>query len=86
MLKPLRDSVLLEADKATERTASGLYIKEDWATLPSYGNVISVGPEVKDIKAGDRVLFNRYAAIQLEEQKRLVTERDIQAIDVAEDV
>jgi chaperonin GroES len=59
----LRDLVLIKADEAKKQTASGLLIHEEWQTLPPTGEVLAVGPLVTTVKAGDRVLFERYAAI-----------------------
>lgn len=80
MIKPLRNCVLIEAEEAPKQTASGLYMSESWKTLPPYGVVKAIGPDVKDVKVKDRVLFNRYAAMQLEEQDRLITEGDVLAV------
>jgi co-chaperonin GroES (HSP10) len=43
-MKPTKDIILVEADKAAEKTASGFYIKEDWKSLPPTGTVLAVGP------------------------------------------
>ena len=79
-MQPLRNCILVLADKAEERTKSGLYINEGWKTLPPFGTVQKIGPEVKDIKIGDRVLYNRYAATILEGDERLITDKDVMAI------
>jgi chaperonin GroES len=87
-MKPKRDVVLILADKAEEKTASGLYIKEDWKTLPPTGTVEAVGPDVKDTKVGDRVVFERYGSVILKHDRRLCQEKHILATveDVEEDV
>lgn len=79
-MNPLRDCILVEVDKVEEQTKSGLYVKENWAKLPPHGVVKAIGPDVKEVKVGDRILFNRYAALQLEGNERLITEKDVQAI------
>lgn len=79
-MKPLRDCILIEADKKEYTTKSGLYLKENWNTLPPYGEVLAIGPDVATVKVGDRVLFNRYAAMQLEGENRIITEKDVLAI------
>lgn len=61
-MHPLTDRVLIEVDPATERSESGLYIHEDWKTLPPFGTVIAIGPDVTTIEKGDRVVFERYAS------------------------
>lgn len=78
-MKPTGDKVLVEVDPPKEKTASGLYIQEEWKTLPPFGTVKAIGPDVQEVKVGDRILFNRYAAVQLDGNDRLITEKDILA-------
>ena len=79
-MRVLGDRVLIEADKPREKTDSGLLIAEDWKSLPPLGTVLEVGKEVKEVKKGDRVLFERYAAVILEGQQRMCKERHIHAV------
>jgi chaperonin GroES len=79
-LKPTRDIVLVRADKVQEKTKSGFYIKEEWKSVPPFGTVEAVGPEVKTVKPGDRILFERYSSIRMEGDLRLIKENGIQAI------
>lgn len=76
-IAPLRDLVLVKADKPRSESESGLLISEDWKTLPLLGNVISVGPEVNFVKPGDRVVFERYASVVLENDERLCKQAHI---------
>lgn len=78
-MKPLRDIVLIQADKPKEKTASGLYIKEEWKTLPPTGTVVAIGHDVGQVSVGDRVVFERYGAIILENDQRLCKESHILA-------
>lgn len=78
-IDPTRDLVLIKADKPKEQTSSGLFIQEEWKSLPPTGEVVAVGPEVQDFKVGDRVLFARYATVILEDDLRLCPERHIHA-------
>lgn len=64
-MKMLKDLVLIEADPAQTKTKSGFYIQEEWKSLPPFGTVKSVGPEVTEVKEGDRVMFERYGAISV---------------------
>lgn len=79
-MKPLNDLVLIKADKQEERTASGLYIKEDWKTLPPKGTVEAVGDKVTQVKAGDRVVFERYGAVTYDKDLKLCKENQIMAV------
>jgi chaperonin GroES len=78
-MKPTRDIVLIKADQAKEKTASGIFIVEEWKTLPQTGEVLAVGTDVKAVKVGDRVLFERYASVILENDERLCKESHILA-------
>lgn len=70
-MQPTRDIVLIKADKPAAKTESGLYLTEEWKTLPPTGTVLAVGPEVKDIEVGTRVIFERYASVIMENDERL---------------
>lgn len=88
MKNVLRDLVLIQADEAKKQTDSGLLIVETWETLPPLGTVLSVGPLVKDVKVGDRVLFERYGAIMplgKDNPERVCQESHIMAIITDED-
>lgn len=71
---PKRDLVLIQADEAKGQTKSGLFIAEEWKTLPHTGTVLAVGPLVREVNVGDRVMFERYASIILEDGQRLCKE------------
>ncbi len=76
-MKPVRDLILIEADKPQEKTKSGLYIAEDWKALPPSGTVLAVGSEVTSVKEGDRVVFERYGSVTYKDQQRLVKESQV---------
>lgn len=80
----LGDRVLIDADKAPEKIGS-LLVVEDWKSVPPWGTVLEVGPDVTEVKPGDRVLFERYASIMLEGQERICLERHIYAVEVPDE-
>ena len=69
MIKPLSDRVLIEPKAAETKTAAGIYIPETHKEKPQEGKVIAVGPGTKDepmqVKAGDEVIFGKYAGIEV---------------------
>lgn len=73
-LKPLNDRVLVKRLESEEKTAGGLYIPDTAKEKPSKGQVVAVGPgKVAEngkavpmtVKAGDQVLFNKYAGTEI---------------------
>ena len=76
-MKPLRDLILIKADKEQTETGSGILIVKDWVTLPLTGKVISVGTLVESVKPGDRVMFERYGSVILEDNERICKESHI---------
>lgn len=79
-MKPVRDLVLIQADSAKTQTESGILVQEEWKTLPLIGEILEVGPQVTQVKKGDRVTFNRYSSIILEKDQRLCKESQISGI------
>lgn len=79
-MQPVRDLVLIQADSAKTQTESGILLQEDWKTLPLIGEILEVGPQVTQVKKGDKVTFNRYSSIILEKDQRLCKESQISGI------
>jgi len=91
-LKPLNDRVLVKRLESEEKTAGGLYIPDTAKEKPSRGKVVAAGPgKIGDdgkraalaVKAGDLVLFNKYAGTEISidgEEHLVMREDDILAI------
>jgi chaperonin GroES len=86
-LKPLNDRVLVKRLESEEKTAGGLFIPDTAKEKPSKGEVVAVGPGktaedgkliAMTVKAGDQVLFNKYAGteIKLDGVEHLVMRED----------
>lgn len=60
-IQPLADFVVAQAEAAEQKTKSGLYIPEKAAEKPKIAKVLAVGPAVKEVKAGDRVIYGGYS-------------------------
>ena len=69
-IQPLSDRVLIEPTAAEEVTASGIIIPDSAKEKPLRGTVLAVGTGTKDeemlLKAGDVVLFGKYAGSEIE--------------------
>ena len=65
-IKPLKERVLVERKPQEEKTAGGIYIPDTAKEKMQEGTIVAVGPEVKDLKAGDKVLFENYSGTEIE--------------------
>ena len=69
-IQPLADRVLVKPAAAETQTASGIIIPDSAKEKPLRGEVLAVGEGTKDeamvLKAGDQVLYGKYAGTELE--------------------
>ena len=81
-LQPLADYVVAQAEEATTKTASGLYLPDNAAEKPKIAKVVAVGKEVKQVKSGDRIVYKSYSTTEVKvgsDEYILVKEEDILA-------
>ncbi|MBR1683392.1 MAG: co-chaperone GroES [Bacteroidaceae bacterium] len=71
-IQPLADRVLIEPAAAEEKTIGGIIIPDTAKEKPLQGKVVAVGKGTKDeemvLKAGDTVLYGKYAGTELEHE------------------
>ncbi len=86
-IKPLADRVLVLPAAAEEKTVSGIIIPDTAKEKPLKGSVVAVGCGTKDeemiVKAGDTVLYGKYAGTEIEwegEKYLIMRQSDILAI------
>ncbi len=82
MLKPLKDRVVAFKEQPKEKTASGLLLPSDSKEKPAYAVVESVGPDVKGIKKGDKIVYKEYSStnVKINDTEYLILdEKDILA-------
>ncbi|MDO5663832.1 MAG: co-chaperone GroES [Bacteroidia bacterium] len=86
-IKPLADRVLVRPAVAEEKTVGGIIIPDTAKEKPLKGEVISAGNGTKDeemiVKAGDNVLYGKYAGTEIEldgEKYLIMRQSDILAI------
>lgn len=91
-IKPLHDRVLVRRIEEVTKTNGGIIIPDTAKEKPSEGVVEAVGagrvaPDGRivpiSVKAGDRVLFGKYAGTEIKvdgESRLIVREEDILAI------
>jgi len=63
--KPLKDLVFVSYTEELEKTAGGLYIPDSAKEKPQSGKVEAVGDDVKSLKIGDKILFDRYSGSKI---------------------
>ncbi|MBI3803313.1 MAG: co-chaperone GroES [Nitrospirae bacterium] len=81
--KPLKERVFVSYSGELEKTSGGLYIPDAAKEKPQRGKIEAVGSEVKGVKVGDTILFDKYSGskITLENQEFLILkEEDILGI------
>ncbi len=59
--RPLKERVLASYTDEIEKTAGGIYVPDTAREKPQKGKVEAVGSEVKEVKEGDQVLFDKYS-------------------------
>jgi chaperonin GroES len=90
--RPLHDRVLLKRIEEKEEIKGGIIIPDTAKEKPMEGEVISVGPgkmmedgkrSPMDVKAGDRVLFGKFAGAEIKiDDKEYVIMREEEILAV----
>jgi chaperonin GroES len=81
-IKPLADRVVAVREEALVRTASGLYLPDNAKEKPVIATVIAVGPDVKSLKVGNRIVYKEYSTTELkvnDSEYLIVKEEDVLA-------
>ena len=60
-IQPLADYVVAQQEEAEAKTASGLYIPGSAQEKPKVAKVLAVGKDVKNVRAGDRIIYGGYS-------------------------
>jgi chaperonin GroES len=91
-IRPLNDRVLVTRVAEEQKTAGGIIIPDTAKEKPQEGKVVAVGPGKTNergervplvVKAGDRVLFGKYAGTEIKidgEEQIFMREDDILAV------
>ena len=86
-IRPLQDRVIVKRIEEQEKTKGGIIIPDTAKEKPMEGKVIAVGKgkvledgkiHPLDVKAGDRVLFGKYAGteVKIDEEEHLIMRED----------
>jgi len=88
-IRPLQDRLIVKRiEEREERSSGGIIIPDTAKEKPQEGKVVAVGPGRRedgkvlalDIKAGDRVLFGKYAGSEIKidgEEHLILREEDV---------
>ena len=82
-LKPMADNILLKQTEAEETTSSGIILATTNKEKPAVYEVLSVGPEVKDVAVGDKVVVGKFTGSEFKldgEDYKFVKMEDVLAI------
>lgn len=86
-LRPLQDRILVKRVEQESMTKGGIIIPDSAKEKPAEGEVVSVGNGkmgedgkriTPDIKAGDRILFGKYAGteVKIDGEEHLIMRED----------
>jgi chaperonin GroES len=90
--RPLHDRVVVRRIDAEEKSAGGIIIPDTAREKPQEGEVVAVGPGVRDesgkivaldVQVGDRVLFGKWSGTEVKldgEELLIMKESDIMGV------
>jgi len=64
-IKPLADRVVAVREEVLAKTASGLYLPDNAKEKPVIATVVAVGPDVKSLKIGNKIVYKEYSTTEL---------------------
>ena len=64
-IQPLKANVVAQLEEAESKTDSGLYLPQNAQEKPKTAKVVAVGKEVKEVKVGDRILYESYSQTEV---------------------
>ena len=81
-INPLGDRVVAQLEAAEAKTASGIILPENAKEKSKVAKVVAVGPAVKGIKVGDRIMYKEFSTTEVKMGKDefiVVEEKDVLA-------
>ena len=64
-LKPMADNILLKSAEAEATTSSGIILATTTKEKPAIYEVMSAGPDVKEVKVGDKVVVGKFTGSEI---------------------
>lgn len=81
-IKPLADRLVAVKEEAKNKTAAGLYLPDNAKEKTVVAVVEAVGPDVKNLKKGDRIVYKEYTNTELKvdgKEFMIIKEEDVLA-------
>jgi chaperonin GroES len=83
-IRPLGERVLIKQTKQEETTKSGIVLPDTASKeKPIIGEVTAVGEAIKEIKIGDKVIYEKYAGTEVKDNDEvylLLEEKNVLAV------
>lgn len=64
-IKPLADRIVAVREAPATQTASGIYLPDNAKEKPVIAEVKAIGPDVKEIVVGDKIIYKEYSTTEL---------------------
>lgn len=79
-MKAVKNRILIDPTPIEKVTKSGIILTPKVEEKPGCGTVVSIGKEVKEVKIGDTVHFNKHVGVELVlNEKKYLTIREEEA-------
>lgn len=81
-ISPLADRIVAVREEAMNKTAAGLFLPDTAKEKPVVATVKAVGPDVKAVKVGDKILYKEYSTTEIKvdgKEYLVVKEEDVLA-------
>jgi chaperonin GroES len=78
--KPLKERVFVTYTEELEKTAGGIYVPDTAKEKPTRGKVEAIGSEVKELKVGDQIFFDKYSGSKVTMENKdylIIKEEDV---------
>ncbi len=82
-LHPLAERIVARQVEAESKTASGILLPDSAKEKPAMAEVIAVGKDVKEVKAGDKIVYKQYSTTEVKvggEEQFVIKEEDVLAV------
>jgi chaperonin GroES len=82
-LHPLGERLVARPLEAQDKTSSGFYVPDSAKEKPQMAEVVAVGKDVKEVAAGDKVVYSQYKPDTVKvdgEELMIMKEEDVLAV------